>query len=73
MAAFTLLISAALAMPAQHSQGGSLSPGAGLGPRLAIDPGAVAATSGLTLTLGPVKKDEASPFFGEDRPWDVAW
>ena len=73
MAAFTLLISAALAMPAQHPKGGSPNPGAGPGPRLAIDPSAVAATSGLHLALGPVKKDEANPFFGEDRPWDVAW
>jgi len=25
------------------------------------------------VQLGPVTKDIANPFFGEDRPWDVAW
>ena len=25
------------------------------------------------MELGPVKKDSGNPFFGEDRPWDVAW
>ena len=70
MAATTLLISAALAMPAQQQAGRPLF---GTRTRLAFDPGAVAAHSGLTLTLGPVQKDKANPLFGEDRPWDVAW
>lgn len=25
------------------------------------------------MQLQPVKKDSGNPFFGEDRPWDVAW
>ena len=44
------------------------------GPRLAIDPSAVVSVSpAFTVVLGPVTKDKANPFFGEDKPWDVAW
>eukprot|EP00927_Polykrikos_kofoidii_P053804 TRINITY_DN48359_c0_g1_i1.p1 TRINITY_DN48359_c0_g1~~TRINITY_DN48359_c0_g1_i1.p1 ORF type:complete len:537 (-),score=48.44 TRINITY_DN48359_c0_g1_i1:127-1737(-) len=43
------------------------------GPHLAIDPSAVPMTYGMHVRLGPVKKDAASPLFGEDRPFDVAW
>ena len=34
---------------------------------------ATRSTEGLHVQLGPVTKDTANPFFGEDRPWDVAW
>ena len=42
---------------------------------LAIDPAAVdpAINPGLRVQLGPVAKDTKSPFFGEDKPWDIAW
>ena len=43
------------------------------GPHLAIDPSAVSMTHRMHVRLGPVRKDAASPFFGEDRPFDVAW
>jgi hypothetical protein len=40
---------------------------------LTIDPSAVSSIEGLEVRLGPVQKDAANPFFGEDREWDVAW
>ena len=62
-----ILLFAALGMP-------RLPPDADMnGISLTIDPSAVAWTSGLEIALGPVTKDRASPFFGEDKPWDVAW
>ena len=72
MAAAGILFLAALAMPPppQQQQMMQLSGG---GPHLAIDPSAVANTSGLKMALGPVQKDKKNPFFGEDKPWDVAW
>ena len=66
MAVAAILLLAALAMPERER-----NPKAKV--HLVIDPSAVAYTSGLKMALGPVRKDKNNPFFGEDKPHDVAW